>query len=178
MSVLGKYGPNALKYWGAILASAYAGKSTSEMWDAIHAQQQQYGLDKPGASAPDVSVLRGYANRIANAAGAFAAASPSDTLTSDMMAIAPYTMSTHEGIATTPTYQVNYRAVIERTDGTVVERWLTSVYTSIDMPDTVGGVLDAIQADATELAAQGSDSDGGTPRGKLLSVSDHEIKLI
>jgi len=38
------------------------------MWTGIRTSRRPTGLPKPGASAPDVSVIRGFANRIVNGA--------------------------------------------------------------------------------------------------------------
>jgi hypothetical protein len=178
MGVLGKYGSNALKYYGSILASAYANLSTADMWTAIRTTQQQYGLSSPGASAPDVSVIRGYANRIVAGANNLAAADPSDSITADMMAVAPYTSNTLAGIATNPTYQVRYLNTVEADDGTTTSVWNTSVFTASDFPDTVGGLQDAINSNAAELAAQGIESSTTTPRGVSVSTSNLEITLV
>lgn len=178
MSVLGKYGGSALKYWSQIIASAYAGQSTADMWTSIHAQQQEYGLSRPGTSAPDVSVLRGYANKIVNASRALNTASPSDSLTAAMLATAPYTASTAQDLATTPTYMVRFANTVQAGDGTTTQVWQTSVFTSTDMPSTVGGLFDAITANATELAANGSDTAPGTPKGISLGVSQLEISVV
>ena len=178
MGVLGKYGGNALKYWGSILASAYQGAITADMWTAIHATQEQYGLDRPGASAPDVSVLRGYANRIVASAAAFAGASPDDTITGDMMAVAPYTSRDLNGVATEPVYHVRYLNTVQASDGTVTSVWNTSVFNASQFPDTVGELQDAIDTNAAELAAQGIESSATTPRGVSVSTSDLEITLV
>lgn len=178
MTVLGKYGGNALKYYGSILASAYANLSTSDMWTAIRGVQQTYGLDTPGASAPDVSVIRGYANRIVNGSRTLAAAGDSDVITSDMMAVAPYTSRDLNSISTNPVYHVRYLNTVEADDGTTTSVWQTSVFTAADMPDTVGGLRDAIDNNASELAAQGGASDSGTPRGISIRTSGHEITLV
>lgn len=178
MGVLGKYGGNALKYWGSILTSAYNNASTSDMWTAIHATQEQYGLDRPGASAPDVSVLRGYANRIVAGAAAFAAASPEDSITSDMMAVAPYTSRDLNAISTAPVYHVRYLNTVQASDGTVTSVWNTSVFTAGDMPGTVGELQDAIDTNAAELAAQGIEASATTPRGVSVSTSNIEITLV
>jgi len=178
MGVLGRYGTNALKYWGSILASAYAGDSTADMWAGVHQAQAQYGLPKPGASAPDVSVLRGFANRIANGSRTLNAADDTETITSDMMAVAPYTMNTYEGIAANPTYHVRFLNTVEADDGTVSEKWQTSVFTAVDMPGTVGDLKDTINFNAQNLAAQGGASDSNTPRGVSLKTSNYEITLV
>lgn len=178
MGVLGTYGANALKYYGSILASAYQGLSTADMWTAIRATQAQYGLSSPGASAPDVSVIRGYANRIVNGANRLAAADDGDLITADMMAVAPYTSRDLNAISTSPVYQVRYLNTVQADDGTVSTVWQTSVFTATDMPDTVGDLTDAITANASELAAQSSGSTSNTPRGTSISVSNLEITLV
>lgn len=175
--VLGRYGSSALKYWGSILASAYAGHSTADMWTSIRANQQAYGLDRPGTSAPDVSVLRGYANRIANAARAFGAADPADALTSGMMAVAPYTSNDLAGIATAPTYQVRGFVSVTQADGTTAGNWMTMVYTGSNMPGTVGGVIDSFTAQASDLTAAAS-GQTGTPTGTLTNVTGFEIAVV
>lgn len=178
MGVLGNYGTNALKYYGSILASAYANLSTADMWTAIRTTQAQYNLPSPQASAPDVSVIRGYANRIVAGANAFAAANPEDSITADMMAVAPYTSNDLNAIAATPTYQVRYLNTVQADDGTTTQVWNTSVFTASDFPDTVGGLQDAIDTNAQELAAQGSASSATTPRGVSISTSNYEITLV
>ena len=175
--VLGRYGGSALKYWGSILASAYAGASTADMWTAIRGAQQAYGLDRPGTSAPDVSVLRGYANRIANAARSFGAANPGDALTSDMMSVAPYTLNDLNGIATAPTYHVRGFVTTAQADGSVTSNWMTMVYTGSNMPGTVGGVIDSFTSQASDLISAAS-GQTGTPTGTLTNVSGFEITVL
>lgn len=175
--VLGKYGTSALKYWGSILASAYAGASTADMWVAIRGAQQAYGLDRPGTSAPDVSVLRGYANRIANGAAAFNAANPSDAITSAMMATGPYTLQTAEGIATTPMYSVRAIVTTQAPDGSGDGNWMTFNFAAANMPGTVGELVDTISATASDLAAAASGKTG-TPTGELTGVFNIEITVL
>lgn len=178
MGVLGKYGGAALKYWGDILASAYQNLSTADMWQAIHRTQQQYGLPKAGASAPDVSVIRGYANKVANASRLLNTSPDSATIGPDMMAIAPYTSRDYNAITTTPAYHVAFKNTVELADGTITEVWQTSVFTAADFPDTVGGLVAAIDTNAQELAAQAGESTSTTPRGKSLFTSNLQVLLV
>jgi len=178
MGVLGRFGGNALKYYGSILTSAYQGASTADMWTSIRANQALYGLPKPGASAPDVSVIRGYANRIVAGARTLAAADGSDAITSDMMAVAPYTSRDLPSIATTPIYHVRYQITVQASDGTLSDRWSTSVYTAADMPGTVGALIDATNTDAEEMTAQAAQQTGGESGGTSLGTSQHEITLV
>jgi hypothetical protein len=178
MGVLGKYGSNALKYFGSIMASAYAGDSTAGMWTSIRQTQAQYGLSRPGATAPDVSVIRGYANRIVAGARNLNNADDGDVITADMMAVAPYTSRNLNSISTNPIYQVRYQNTVQADDGTITTVWNTSVFTGTDFPGTVGALRDAISNDAAELAAQGSDASTTTPRGTSVSTGQLEITLV
>lgn len=178
MGVLDRYGGAALKYWPEILGSAYAHSNVSGMWDKIRGAQQRYGLEKPGVTGPDVMTLRGYANRIVNGAKALGAAGENDVITADMMAIAPYTANTREGIAANPTYHVRFRNTVQGEDGTVSTVWQTAVFTRLDWPNTVGELMTSITNTATELAAQSSGRNTNTPKGVSLFTTDHEITVL
>jgi len=178
VSVLGRYGANALKYWGTILESAYLGKSTADMWTAIHATQAKYGLDKPGASAPDVSVIRAYANRIVNGAAALAAAAPTDAITPNMMGTAPYTLSTPEQIATSPSYYVRYISVTQHTDGSVTGGWWSMQFSAAQFPGTVGELQAAVETNAAEMAALAAQQTGGKSGGTILVTGNLEISVV
>lgn len=178
MGVLGKYGGNALKYYSDIIGAAYAGLNTSDMWTAIRAKAVYYGLPSPQTTPPDVSTIRGYANRIVAGAKALAGAQPTDSITADMMAVAPYTSRDLNAIATSPVYHVRYQNDVQASDGTVTQVWRTSVFTAADFPDTVGALQDAINTNAVELSAGGIDSSVSTPRGTSLGTSNYEITLV
>jgi len=174
---LGRYGASALKYWGSILASAYAGLSTADMWVGIRAAQQAYGLDRPGTSAIDATVIRGFANRVANAARAFNGAARSDNITPDMMAVAPYTLQDAAGIATTPTYSVRVIATTQNADGTGDGNWMTFNFTAANMPGTVGELVDTITSKASDLTSAASGKTG-TPTGELTGLFMFEITVV
>lgn len=178
MGVLGKYGGNALKYYGSILSAAYDNLSTADMWTAIRTVQAQYRLARPGATAPDVSVIRGYANRIVSGSRQLNAASDGDTITASMMAVAPYTSNDLNGIATAPTYQVRYQVTWQTSDGQVNSRWNTSVFSSSNFPGTVGELRDTINFNASELLAQAAQQVGGQSGGTLLNTGNLEITLV
>lgn len=178
MGVLGQYGPDALKYWGSILASAEQHLNVQDMWASIRDLQAQYGLPAPGVTAPDVMVLRGYANRLVNGAQALAAANPSDAITADMMGVGPYTSNDLAGLAAQPTYQVRFLNQVQLPDGTVSEVWQTSVFGASDFPATAGGLAASIGLAASELAAQGSESSSTTPRGTSLGTSNVQITVV
>lgn len=178
MGVLGRYGTSALKYYGEIIAAAYANKNVTDMWADIRTRATQYGFPSPQTQPPDVSTIRGYANRIVNGARNLAAANDSDSITSDMMAVAPYTSNDLNGIAVNPTYQVRYQVTWQSSDGTQNTRWNTSVYTASNFPDTVGALRDHINFSASELLAQAAQQAGGQSGGTLLSTDNLEITLV
>jgi hypothetical protein len=178
MSVLGQYGGSALKYWGSILASAHANLSTADMWAAIRTQQAEYGLDKPGASAPDVSVIRGFANRIVNGAKALNTGSASDSITADMMGVAPYTASTAQDLATTPSYYVTYTNTVQAADGTIKTQYGTSVFTATQLPSTIGELQASIDLHGAETVAQAAQQTGGESGGTSLGTSNLSITVV
>lgn len=178
MGVLGKYGGNALKYYSDIIGAAYANLNTSDMWAAIRAKATYYGLPSPQTTPPDVSTIRGYANRIVAGAQALARAAPTDSITADMMAVAPYTSRDLNAIAVNPVYHVRFQNTVQSSDGTVTQVWNTSVFTAADFPDTVGALRDAIDTNAAELAAQGKDISTTTPKGTSVATSNYEITLV
>ena len=177
MGVLGRYGASALKYWANILNSAYQGQSTADVWTAIRNQQAAYGLPTPQTTAPDVSVLRGFANRVVNGARALGAAADTDTILPGMMATAPYTLQDQAGIAATPTYYVRYQGTTQAADGTVSTRWVTSVMTAADMPSTVGELRAAIDLHHSELVAQAAQQTGDESGGISLGTASLEITV-
>jgi len=178
MGVLGTYGSSALKYFNKIINSAYANQNTQDMWIGIHAQAAEYGFSSPQTQPPDVSVIRGFANRIVNGARAFAAANPDDAITANMMATAPYTARTQQDIAVNPIYHVRYQNEVQAADGTISTRWSVSVFAATDFPDTVGALQDAIDTHAAEMTAQAAQMTGGESGGTSLSTSNLEISLV
>jgi len=178
MSILPRFGASALKYYHAILASAYEGLNTHDMWQKIYTAQNQYGLPTPQTQPPDVSVIRGFANKIVNGARTLARASNNDTITSDMMGYGAYTVNDYNTIAANPTYQVRYQVVWQKPDGTTETRWNTSVFTNTDFPDTVGELRTQIRFNADELIQQANQQVGGESGGTLLGTGSLEITVV
>lgn len=178
MGVLPRFGGSALKYYQTILGAAYQGMSNSDMWGAIRRQATAYGLPSPQTQPPDASVIRGFANRIVNGARTLAAASPSDSITSDMMAVAPYTSRDYQAIATNPVYQVRYQVTWSDSQGNTGQRWNTSRFDATNMPTTVGELQDTINFNASELLAQAAQQTGDKSGGTLISTSNLEITLV
>lgn len=178
MAFLDKYGGSALKYYQDILSAAYNNVSNTDMWNTIRSSAARYGFPSPQTQPPDVSKIRGWANKIVAGAQAFAAASPSDTITRDMMSYAPYSSRNAASIDTNPIYQVRYQNIIQASDGTISTVWSTSVYNAVNMPATVGGLVDAINTDAEEWAAQAAQQTAGESGGTSLGTQGHEITLV
>lgn len=178
MGVLGQYGPKALKYYGSIIASAYQNKSIQDIWVDIRATADRYGLPTPQVQGPDVSVIRGYANKIVNGARTLAGAADDAVITSDMMAVAPYTSRDLNAIAVDPVYHVRYQNVVQAADGTITERWTVSILNASQFPGTVGELRDAIDTHGAEIAAQAAQQNGGASGGTSLGTQNLEITLV
>lgn len=176
MAVISEVASRALRYWGSILASARSGANIQNMWNAIREQQQQYGLPSPGASAADVMVLRGYANKLINAERQFASANPDYAISSSMIGIAPYTDRSYESINTDPTYKVSYLATIQTSDGTTAERYITSMFSAQNMPSRVGDLQAELQLNADEIAA--NPESNTLPMGDVTGISQIQIAII
>lgn len=178
MSVLPRFGGSALKYYQTILGAAYQNLSTSDMWAAIHRQAANYGLPSPQTQPPDASVIRGFANRIVNGARTLAGAADTDTITADMMAVAPYTSRDMNAITTNPMYQVRYQVQWQTSDGVINTRWNTSVFNASNFPSNVGDLRDTIDFNASELLAQAAQQTGDKSGGNLISTGALEITLV
>lgn len=178
MSVLGKYGGSALKYWSQILASAYLGQSNADLWTSIHAQATEYGLPSPQTQPPDVSVIRGFANQIVNGARSLNSGNPTDSITADMMGVAPYTASTAQDLATTPSYYVTYTNTVQAADGTIKTQYGTSVFTAGRLPNTIGELQAAIDLHGAETVAQAAQQTGGESGGTSLGTSNLSITVV
>lgn len=178
MGVLDRFGGSALKYYQTILSAAYQNLNNSDMWAAIHRQAANYGLPTPQTQPPDASVIRGFANRIVNGARNLANAQPTDTITADMMAVAPYTARDMNAITTNPMYQVRYQVTWQTSDGQINNRWNTSVFNASNFPSTVGELQDTIDFNASELLAQAAQQTGDKSGGTMLHTSNLEITLV
>lgn len=178
MSILPRFGGSALKYWGTILTAAYQNLNNSDMWTAIHRQAANYGLPSPQTQPPDASVIRGFANRIANGARTLAGASNSDSILPTMMGYAPYTSRDQASIDTAPVYSVRYQMVYQDANGDVQTKWSQSIYTNANFPAKVGDLRVSIRTNAEEMVAQMAQKTGGASGGTLLGTGSLEISLV
>jgi hypothetical protein len=170
--------PGVMAYWGSILASAQAGLNVTDTWQAIRDAQATYGAAAPRPDAADVSALRRFANEQVAADRALAAALPGDVIDRSYMAVGPYSQSTVQGLGVEPTYQVRYLNTIQLSDGSTVDKWQTSVFGASDMQFGRADLQATIEANASELAAQGAETSTTTPKGTSLGVANLSITVV
>lgn len=153
MAVVSSLTPNqtrALAFWGNIEASVRQSLTTADLWSAIRAASGTEQGEPIGFSAADLSVVRGMAASIRNAASELASQGVSNTLTADMIGRAPWARTQAE-MNTLPIWQVRFQHTTTNANGQQETNWRTSVFTG-QIPDTVGGVLDAVDQDALGIA--------------------------
>jgi hypothetical protein len=157
--------------FGAIQASAYAGESTQEVWQRLNDAAEAQGLPGVPLSVPDVSILRGFAGQVANAAGNLAAADPELGITSDMVGNMPWSMSLNT-LQAAPEYWARVQMTVADEAGNLSDGWMTMTgITSINM--TAGQLNQLIQQNAEAAAI--SEGSGNTPRGALVSTGRVEL---
>jgi hypothetical protein len=140
----------ALAYWGNIENAVSQRLGTADLWSAIRAASGTEPGTPIGFNAADLSVLRGMAASIRNAATNLEAARGDYTVTADMVGRAPWARSQAE-MNTLPIWQVRFQHTTTDVSGNELTDWRTSVFTG-QIPDTVGGILDAVDQDALGIA--------------------------
>lgn len=158
-------------YWGAIQHAAAQHLPTADLWEAIRGAAADAGLESPGVSAIDVSIIRGYAGSMTRATEALAASEPGLGITADMIAEPPWARSLAEQNLT-PRYQVTYARQALTADGLEVSQYSTSIFEGT-LPDTIGELEAAVLADAVDMLAATPPEE--TPTTQILGVSDLTI---
>lgn len=156
-------------YWGVIQAAAAQHMTTADLWAAIRGAAEAAGLESPGVNAADISTLRGYAGAMVRAADALAASEPSLGLTSSMIATAPWARSLAEQNLN-PMFQATFKITGLSPTGSPVEGWLTSVFNTETLPDTVGGLLDQLQQDTLDMIAATPEGEENPSLGDLRDL--------
>jgi hypothetical protein len=157
--------------FGAIQASAYEGATTADVWAGLRDAAAAAGLESPGLSAADVSVLRGYAGQIADATRQLAEADPALGLESSMVGVAPWSMDQNT-LNVAPEYWARVEMTVADEAGVQSTGWVTM--TGINSLNMTAGDLNAmIQANAEAAAV--SEGTGTTPRGSLVSTGRVEL---
>jgi hypothetical protein len=136
-------------YWGVIEAGTNAGMNTQQLWEAIHEHAGASGLDTPGVSAAEVSIMRGLAGRIRQSGRNLANAQPTYGIDSSMMARAPWARTLSEQNSLTM-HQVRFEHTVIR-NGEQVSEWRSVMYQG-PLPATVGDLKSELENDAQQMA--------------------------
>ena len=170
-------------YWSSYVNARSQGLRSSDMWGIMQEAFEQGGPALTGATIFDNNRMWQRAGDLINAQAAFGQAAPTDAVTGDMWAWAPWTTpSTADWQA--PNYMVNYATaavssegeILTDTDGNPIPVWgATDWQGSIDVTtqDVVDRVMGSAQA-ALDTGSPGTTGQlsalGGAALGNVLAV--------
>lgn len=138
------------RWWTLAEAGAYGGFLSTDIVAAASDLAGQQGSALSFGEARDLAVLYGYGRRMANAAGALGAADANAVIDFTMIGVPPWARD-EQVMNTTPIWHVSFDFSYIDAAGNAVTDIRTSVF-EMTMPETVGGLTDALQEDAQALA--------------------------
>lgn len=143
----------ALANWWDLAQTAASGGYTATDVTAVASDlAAQAGRSLGFAEASAIAQLYGYARRMTNAADVFQGAPPDAQVTPDMIGIPPWARDQVE-MNTTPLWHGTFEFTFIDQAGNVQTEFRTSAF-PMTLPDTVGEIADAMQADAEAMAAK------------------------
>ncbi len=164
------------RYWSEIYGGAAQRLSTSDLFSNIRDRAAELGLPSVGVGAAAISTLRGYASGMIRAAAALNSADPSAPLSSDHLAVAPWSRPvTQQNL--TPIYQVGISHTVQQDDGSVTTVRNTITITG-QLPPTVGELRDLLTSEAALLAAESPGTSESSPHGISLGVDDFSLVAV
>lgn len=161
-------------YWGAIHTAATQRLSTAETWQAIRDSATAQGLSSPGVSAAAVSVIRGYAGRMARATEAFGKADLGYQVTQDMIATPPWARPLAVQNAA-PQYHVTYQRQALDLNGNLTTSWSTLKVSQADLT-TVGDLTNLALQSARDMLAATPEEE--SPTREILGVSQLTVLAV
>ena len=176
MGIYTPEGETTFGYLGAIEAAVRKKASTAAVWQAVRAEAARVGRTELGITFGDVRTIRSWAVKMRNADAAYAAANPADTIDASMTTTAIWSPNDYNTIATTPSFSVRGQVTIEKTDGTVVQQWMTWNFADNPYLYTVAGYTTRI-ADVFNSRAQTAPEKTATPNGTVTAVTGINIQV-
>jgi len=156
-----------MQYWGTIENAVSVRASTADLWTAVSAAAEAAGNPLTDVSAADMSVLRGAAARVRNAAEVLASVTQDTALNVTMIAEAPWSRPLAEQNAM-PAWQVRFQmTTIE--DGNEVTGWYTTLFEGA-LPDTTELLTAAVEEDGNAIAGSYDVGFGGIGSLQILAV--------
>lgn len=137
-------------WWTLAEGAAYQGFLTTDVISAAADLANQAGTSLSFAEARAISTLYGYGRRMSNAAAALGAAPDEAVIDPSMIGVPPWARD-EQVMNTTPIWHVTYEFSYIDQAGNAQTDLRTSVF-EMTLPETVGGLNDAISQDAQALA--------------------------
>jgi hypothetical protein len=106
-------------YWSSIAGARAQGYNRGETWSIIQEQFQAGGPSYAGATIFDMNAMWARAGEMLNAQTAFGQAAPTDAVTGEMWAWAPWTTPTTADWQT-PNYMINYATAAVDAEGNLL----------------------------------------------------------
>ena len=137
-------------FYGPILESALGRMTTAEMWDEIHAQATAAGVRLPADALMQVNDLRANAAGVRDAAYNLERGAPEQAITSSVIGQPIYArpLDAQEALGQ---WEARVRMTLQDAAGQS-QQWVRIVF-GADRPDTVGELMDTLDAYAQDMAA-------------------------
>lgn len=133
-----------MPYFNSILGAVQEGGTTSQLWDAYKGAVEIAGGELGNPSILDMNYVAGYARAINTAEQAFTGAAPSEALSSEMWAWAPWTAGQTDPWLV-DRYQLRYAASVEK-EGEQRTIWGVTDWEGSLEGLTKGDIMDRAQA--------------------------------
>ena len=137
-------------FYGPILESALGRMTTAEMWDEINAQAAAAGVGLPSDALMQVNQLRANAASVSQAARNLERA-PSDAGITGSEIGQPIYARPPDAMAALTQWEARVRMTMQDASGQS-QQWVRIVF-GADRPDTVGELMDTLDAYAQDMAA-------------------------
>lgn len=155
-------------WWDLAQSAGFGGYTATDTIEAASDIASQFGRSLTFSESTAIAVLYGYAKRMSNAADNLQAALDSDTIIADHIATPPWARD-EAVMNTAPIWHVSYLMTFIDADGELQSEYKTSVF-EMTMPDTIGGLKDAITEDAQALASKYGVAFSGIDLAQILAV--------
>lgn len=165
-------GMRALTPFARIIEGAAAARlGTAAIWQAVRDNALSQGITLAGATAADMSRMRGIAGQLVRASAVFAAL-PDDGVIPPEAVGTPFYARPATERAIAPAYEINYQVYSDTPGGQVTE-WRTLMLRGA-LPTTRAEILDMVTATAVEQAGAGGPYEGielaGIGQVRVLAV--------
>lgn len=157
-----------MAYWPYIDQAARERWTTQRLWESIRFARDTSDVPLPDVTVTGVSELRRYAGSIRETSRQLENAPGDNTLDRRYIADAPWARDLNERNAS-PLFQVRFQHSIVK-EGVETTEWRTSMIYGHSFPSTKGELEEAIDLDATEMAAKYGVTHAGVGGFQIMAV--------